>query len=178
MLLRNSCGLDCNCTCHESFRPRSPGFLDSVFGSFFLGYEASPWTSPGCGNARCRRVSIKIDYTFPRWFISRTTATTMACSQPRGPDVRPDNARFFVGAQFGYYDEVRRQLENGEASVDVNGHGCTALHVRLNHCLICRYVKPVVRLHLVTINSILRNYWDARAQACSMKMLGKCARPW
>ena len=102
----------------------------------------------------------------------------MACSQPRGPDVRPDNARFFVGAQFGYYDEVRRQLENGEASVDVNGHGCTALHVRLNHCLICRYVKPVVRLHLVTINSILRNYWDARAQACSMKMLGKCARPW
>lgn len=137
-LVRNACSLDCKCKCHESFRFRTPGFLDTIFGSLFLGYEASPWSSQGCKNARCRRTSTTIYYRFPRWFVSRTVAVTMSCNQPgSGPEMllrilqlRPNDARIFVCAHFGYLEEARRLLEGGEASiVDVNSWSCTALHV-------------------------------------------------
>ena len=41
-ITRNSCGSHYDCTCHRKFRFRSPGFLDAVFGTLFLGYQASP----------------------------------------------------------------------------------------------------------------------------------------
>lgn len=138
-LIRNICNGDCNCACHESFRFRSPGFLDSIFGSLFLGYEASPWSSKGCQNAHCRKSHTTIHYMFPRWFFSRTVAITLSCNQPgSGPEfllrvlqMRPNDARIFKCARYGYVEETKRLLEGGKASiVDVNSYSCTALHVR------------------------------------------------
>lgn len=136
----NSCGLHCDCTCHRQFRFRSPGFLDAVFGTLFLGYQASSWFSQGCRNGRCRRSSTRLQYMFPKWFVKRSVALTIACSQPKGPELtlrvlrlRPNNAFIFICAQYGYCDELKRLLENGEASVvDINTDNCTALTVRLN----------------------------------------------
>ena len=139
-ITRNSCGSRCDCTCHRKLRFRSPGFLDAVFGTLFLGYQASPWFSQGCRNGRCRRSSTRVQYMFPTWFVKRSVALTIACSQPKGPELilrisrlRPDSAFVFVCAQMGYYDELKRLLENGEASVvDIDGHNNTALSVRHN----------------------------------------------
>ena len=137
---RNSCELHCDCTCHRRLRFRSPRFLDAVFGTLFLGYQASPWFAKGCRNGRCRRSSTRLQYMFPKWFVKRSVALTIACSQPEGPELilrvlrlRPDNAFVFVCAQYGYHDELQRLLENGEASLlDVDRYSRTALHVRLN----------------------------------------------
>jgi len=53
--------------------------------------------------------------------------------------VRPNNTDFFSCAQFGDYDEAKRQLANGEASVlDVNEQNSTALSVRPSLFLIRR----------------------------------------
>ena len=139
-ITRNSCGSHCDCTCHRKFRFRSPDFLDSVFGTLFLGYQASPWFSQGCRNGRCRRSSTKLQYMFPKWFVKRSVALTIACSQPKGPELilrvlrlRPNNALVFFCAQYGYLDELKRLLENGKASLlDIDGYNRTALHVRLN----------------------------------------------
>ena len=139
-IARNSCGPRCDCTCHRRVRFRSPGFLDAVFGSLFLGYQASPWFSQGCRNGRCRRSSTRLQYMFPKWFVKRSVALTIACSQYKGPELvlrilrpRPNNSFIFICAQYGYYHELKRLLENGEASVvDVDEYNRTALTVRLN----------------------------------------------
>lgn len=143
-IARNACGPRCDCTCHRRLRFRSPGFLDAVFGSLFLGYQALPWFSQGCRNGRCRTSSTRIQYTFPQWFVKRSVALTVACSQPKGPELilrvlrlRPRGAFIFVCAQNGYYNELKRLLENGEASVvDIDEYNQTALHVRLNMLVI------------------------------------------
>ena len=143
-IARNSCGPRCDCTCHRKVRFKSPGFLDAVFGSLFLGYQASPWFSQGCRNGRCRRSSTRIQYIFPQWFVKRSVALTIACNQPKGPELvlrvlrlRPHNAFIFVCARDGYYHELKRLLENREASVvDVDEYNQTALAVRLNILLI------------------------------------------
>ena len=139
-ITRNSCESHCDCTCHRRLRFRSPRFLDTVFGTLFLGYQASPWFAQGCRNGRCRRSSTRLQYMFPKWFVKRSVALTIACSQPKGPELtlrvlrlRPDNAFVFACAQYGYHDELQRLLENGEASLlDVDRYNRTALHVRLN----------------------------------------------
>ena len=139
-ITRNACGSHCDCTCHRKFRFRSPGFLDAVFGTLFLGYQASPWFPQGCRNGRCRRSSTRLQYMFPKWFVKRSVALTIACSQPKGPELvlrilrlRPDNAYVFACAHYGYHDELQRLLENGEASLlDIDGYNRTALYVRLN----------------------------------------------
>ena len=143
---RSSCGSHCDCTCHRRFRFRTPGFLDAVFGSLFLGYQALPWFSQGCKNGRCRRSSTRLQYMFPKWFVKRSVALTIACSQPKGPELilrllrlRPNTAFIFICAYNGYYDELKRLLENGEASVvDVSEHNETALSVRLNLLVISK----------------------------------------
>ena len=143
-IARNSCGPRCDCTCHRKLRFRSPGFLDAVFGSLFLGYQASPWFSQGCRNGRCRRSSTRIQYMFPKWFVKRSVALTIACSQPKGPELilrvlrlRPNDAFIFFCARDGYYHGLKHLLENGEASVvDIDEYNQTALTVRLNMLVI------------------------------------------
>ncbi|KAK0510246.1 hypothetical protein JMJ35_007640 [Cladonia borealis] len=139
-ITRNSCGSHCDCTCHRKFRFRSPDFLDAVFGTLFLGYQASPWFSQGCRNRRCRGSSTRLQYMFPKWFVKRSVALTIACSQPKGPELilrvlrlRPDTAFVFVCARHGYYDELKRLLENGEASIlDIDERNQTALSIAIN----------------------------------------------
>ena len=143
-IARNSCGPRCDCTCHRKFRFRSPGFLNAAFGTLFLGYQASPWFSQGCRNGRCRRSSTRVQYMFPKWFVKRSVALTIACSQPKGPELilrvsrlRPRDAFIFICAENGYYHELRRLLENGEASVvDIDEYNQTPLSVRLNMLVI------------------------------------------
>ena len=143
-IARKSCGPRCDCTCHRKFRFRSPGFLDAVFGSLSLGYQASPWFSQGCQNGRCRRSSTRIQYMFPKWFVKRSVALAIAYSQPKGPELilrvlrpQPNNAFIFVCAQNGYCNELKRLLENGEASlVDIDEYNQTALNVRLDMLVI------------------------------------------
>ena len=81
---------------------------------------------------------------FPKWFVKRSVALTIACSQPKGPELilrvlrlRPNDAFIFVCAVNGYYHELKGLLENREASVvDIDEYNKTALSIRLNMLVI------------------------------------------
>ena len=145
-LTRNSCELDCSCTCHKTSRFRSPTFMTTIVGSLFLGYNAVPWFSRNCDSAFCRSHSSKLAYTyaFPRWFVNRVIILKISNTRLGGPELclrlarmRPKESGIFSAAgdmsdEVAVY-HVRRLLLAGEASVlDVTPDGETALQVNRN----------------------------------------------
>ena len=143
-LTLSSCGLKCTCACHKRTRFRSPQFLNSMFGSLFLGYNALPLLGQKCNKEYCRSPSTDITYTyaFPRWFVNRVVVFKMSKNVPKGPELcirlarmRPNNANIFLAVS-QTSDEVavrhiERLLLNGGASVlDVNSGGSTVLQVK------------------------------------------------
>ena len=177
-LVRKICEVDCTCKCHESFRSRTPRMLDSIFGSLFLGYEASPFASRSCQNPYCGRSSTTLSYTFPRWFVNRPIAFTMISHQlSSGPEmllrisqVRPGDSRIFICAHDGYLEEAQSLLETRQASVaDTNTYGATALSVS-NSVSLYKISNMFVRLHLHIVEWQLLNYYYVQALTNIMKM--------
>lgn len=143
-LTLSSCGLKCTCTCHKRTRFRSPQFLNSIIGSLFLGYNASPLLGQRCNKEYCRSPSTDVTYTyaFPRWFVDRVVVFKMSSNLPKGPELcirlarmRPRNADIFAAA-VEHSDDVRhveRLLLTGGASVlDIDPTGVTALQYALS----------------------------------------------
>ena len=140
-LARQSCSLDCDCACHQRNKFRNSAFVDAFLGSLIIGYKASPRAGKRCNNTDCQIQTIRINYTFPRWFWSRAVSVAMSSSYLKGPELclrllktRPWDAGIF--AVFLYLREervhhIKRLLEDGKASVlDVDPDGDTPLHVR------------------------------------------------
>lgn len=148
-LTLSSCDLNCTCACHKRTRFRSPKFLNTIVGSLFLGYNASPLFGQRCNKEHCRRPSRGITYTyaFPRWFVDRVIVFRMSTTMPKGPElciritrIRPYDTAIFVAASDKSEEvavrHVERLLLTGGASVlDVNPDGRTALQViNSTHC--------------------------------------------
>lgn len=145
-LTLSSCGLNCTCTCHKRTRFRSPRFLNTIIGSLFLGYNASPLFGQKCNKEHCRSPATDIRYTykFPHWFVDRVVILKMSNNLPKGPELcirlarmRPHNAQIFIatgmkrGSEEVAVRHVERLLLAGEASVlDVDPDGATALQVK------------------------------------------------
>lgn len=150
-LTLSSCGLKCTCTCHKRTRFRSPQFLNSIIGSLFLGYNASPLLGQRCNKEYCRSPSTDVTYTyaFPRWFVDRVVVFKMSSNLPKGPELcirlarmRPGNADIFVAAAEDYDDirHVERLLLTGGASVlDIDPNGSTALEVKNTSFIVIAY---------------------------------------
>lgn len=137
-LTRTTCSLDCGCACHRRNRLRSPNVLNTVLGTLFVGYQASPWLAQGCNKMFCQSRSTKIDYAFPRWFLRRAISLTMGYGHPGGLEfsarmmsVRPGDADIFIAVFRGASNHIEKLIHDGKASVfDVDPAGNTALHVR------------------------------------------------
>ena len=143
-LARNSCDLACGCVCHQRSRFKSPRSLNALLGSLFVGYQASPWSTPTCSNSDCRQRSKKFTYfyAFPQWFLARILLVDMAYSQSRGPElclrvmrVRPrDTGGFKVLGAMSRGEKtihhLKRLFNDGEISVlDVDTENIAILHV-------------------------------------------------
>lgn len=63
-LLKISCDIDCSCSCHQPTRFKSPGFLDSIFGSLSVSIQAPPRNGRRCGQFSCRAGRYRLDYSF------------------------------------------------------------------------------------------------------------------
>ena len=147
-LTLSSCNLNCTYACHKRTRFRSPRFLNTIIGSLFLRYNASPLFEQRCNKEHYRRPSRDITYTyaFPRWFLDRVIIFKMSTTMPKGPElcirvtrIRPRGAEIFIAAADKSEVAVRnveRLLLTGGASVlDVTPDGRTALQViNSTHC--------------------------------------------
>lgn len=145
-LTLSSCDPSCICACHKRTRFRSPQFLNSIIGSLFLGYNASPLLGKRCNKDYCRGSSTDITYTYaiPRWFVDRVVEFKMSDNLPKGPELcirlarmRPSTAAIFIAVTNDSDEEAVRQVERlfvtGGASVhDVDLNGSTALLVKKN----------------------------------------------
>ena len=70
-----SCEGYCSCICHSIYRYKSPGLLERLIGSLFVGYTDLPTSTPKCDSKTCMDKAsrnIRISYAFPFWFIRRT----------------------------------------------------------------------------------------------------------
>ena len=134
----------CGCLDSRQLNFKSPNFLNSILGSLFVGYRASPRSKQTCDNIDCRRDSTTLIYTyiFPQWLLNRVFLAKMVYNSSKGPElcvrvlrVRPETAEIFYVLKVSLPDSsrcehVQRLLMNGEASVlDVSSKNKTALEV-------------------------------------------------
>ena len=140
-ILARSCAPLCKCACHESFRLRSPNFLDCILGRVFVGYSATPSTLQACDKQYCVRSlpGSSIIYYFPQWFLTRVVYITMASVCVDGPTASlkvrrtvPSHAKVFIMTMENDLDGLRELFRTHKASPnDVNYDlGETPLFVR------------------------------------------------
>lgn len=136
-----SCGLRCQCLCHEQTPFRSPAWLSPFLGSLFV----SPNLLRACNSKACRAHMKRVAYTyaFPFWFLDRVLTASITTSTARGPELlirlmrirAPESAIFSwsISGSLGYdaIKMVKNIFDDGAASVlDITPSGMTALHVR------------------------------------------------
>ncbi|KAJ2984520.1 hypothetical protein NUW58_g6016 [Xylaria curta] len=70
------CSSTCNCDCHQIRHSRSPSWLATLIGNFFLQYNTTPlFQRPTCDKFTCTaksRPSVRLYYVCPRWLLSRS----------------------------------------------------------------------------------------------------------
>ena len=145
-LTKNSCESGCRCACHQRSRFKSPGSLNTLLGSLFVGYRASPWSARTCSNSDCRQRMKKFTYiyAFPQWFVARIVLVDIAYSLSKGPElclrvmrVRSYDTGVFADLRSRFSGRetalhfIKRMYDDGDISVlDVDTAGTTIVHVR------------------------------------------------
>ena len=117
---------DCRCSCHRPHRFRSPQILDTLLGSFFLGYVGLPTISVSCDTFECNHQpspALWIDYYFPGWFLDRRVHLLMRNRRGFGPEqslrvtrVVESAAHSIKAAMQGDVQRMRSLLRDGQAS--------------------------------------------------------------
>ncbi|KAL9044028.1 MAG: hypothetical protein Q9214_002806 [Letrouitia sp. 1 TL-2023] len=140
----STCSPDCRCRCHSYQTIRSPNFLNSMLGSLFIGYRASPWLNQRCNDRACtnKATRIEVTYTFPAWLMKRHIAARLRWGDYRGVeqslrvyytrDTKTWDAYrllYFFDSEDWTIREISRQLHEGMTSLqDMSSYGNTLLH--------------------------------------------------
>lgn len=121
---RRRCTSPCYCSCHKQHYLQSPAPVERVLGVLFIGYTASPNIWRGCNEINCSNnlsTSIKITYSFPRWFWQR--AISIAVSVSNGPELllrvprlRRRFSPWFCSALSGDVESMQRMIADRQAS--------------------------------------------------------------
>ena len=138
-----SCEGYCSCVCHASRRYKSPGLLNSLIGSLFIGYSGFPILSKKCDLATCADQtsrSVRASYTFPAWFVMKTldfvaksSSTSGLCFNLRLRNKISQGAgtNIISLARNGAIPTIRKLLEKGQASLtDTDSLGFSPFCVR------------------------------------------------
>lgn len=137
------CSRYCTCACHKRRRIRSPQFVDSFWGTLFLGYSATPTMPPKCTETTCRQSTgpwISLTYYFPKWLLGRALSVALmntleptACL--RFPRVIDINEAIFSYTQFDREEDIKLLFEQGLASPhDIDStYGYSVLQVSHSH---------------------------------------------
>jgi len=139
-VVARSCGLRCQCVCHEQRLFRSSAWLRPFFGSLFV----SPNLLRTCRLKACQARMARVAYTyaFPFWFLDRVFTASITTSTAKGPELlirlmrirAPESAIFRTSGSGPLLcngtTTVKALLDHGKASVlDTTASGLTILHV-------------------------------------------------
>ena len=135
------CENHCRCVCHSKYHYKSPGLVQKLLGSLFIGYTGLPILAARCNLDTCVNQisrSIRATYSFPTWFVSKSLDVIVQSSSTLyfGLNVRN---RILLGSGMnilslcsrGDTRGVMKLLEKHEASLnDIElTHGTSALYV-------------------------------------------------
>jgi hypothetical protein len=94
----NKCEGNCECSCHSSYRYRTPLILRNLLCTLFIGYAGSPLLGSSCERIECQNQTksyLQLTYCFPQWFLEKAIHVVAAMT--------------YIGtATFGL--EVRRRI--------------------------------------------------------------------
>ncbi|KAL9612523.1 MAG: hypothetical protein Q9167_002908 [Letrouitia subvulpina] len=187
----STCLLDCRCRCHSYQTIRSPNFLNSMLGSLFIGYRASPWLSQRCNDPACQNKATRIEvtYTFPIWLMKRHIAARLRWGDYRGVeqslrvyytrDTKTWDAwkwMFFENSEDLALREISRQLHKGRTSLqDITPDGNTLLHyaVSFNKWEIVAYlIRYGSDMHYKAMDgdSAFTTFWTSQLQRPKLNM--------
>lgn len=145
VLRRRSCHSACSCSCHRTQRLVSPGTLERLVGSLFMGYTGIPSPFRRCDVYDCRQRSlthVKLTYRFPAWFWNRAIHVAFLGGGPspelvlRFPCVRPFESDWGTFVRAGAVEDLKYLIDRKQASLhDVDSkYGMTALHWSMHRC--------------------------------------------
>jgi hypothetical protein len=158
MYKQSNCEIDCDCSCHSSYRYRTPLMLRNLIGTLLIGYAGPPLLRPKCEKITCQNrtgQSFRLIYCFPRWFLEKMIHVVATMAYTGTPSFGLDvQRRIGWGSEDGILrfaltgntDGVKWLLSAGKASmtdVDPN-HGRTALHVSLLNLTRGRFAKRLM----------------------------------
>ena len=100
---KRGCVLDCECTCHQRRRYRSPSFAQKVLGELFIGFSTLPLLSTRCSDDRCTqksRFSATLTYYLPTLFLKKMVSLVLITTSQGDPaaciKVRPLSSDFSI----------------------------------------------------------------------------------
>lgn len=121
---RKLCSWPCYCSCHRRHYIQSPASVGRILGVLSIGYLGLKDFWWGCNETQCSNNmpdSVKITYSFPRWFLHRVVLMTASMSDGpelllRVPHLRPRNSAWFRSAWDGDVGLMKKLLDDKQAS--------------------------------------------------------------
>jgi len=106
---KRGCAPECECTCHQRRRYRSPSFAQKVLGELFIGFSSLPLLSKPCSDGRCTQrstFSATFTYYLPTFLLSKMISLILITTSQGDPaaciKVRP------ISSDFSLYRAVER----------------------------------------------------------------------
>ncbi|KAL2448654.1 hypothetical protein ABEF95_011530 [Exophiala dermatitidis] len=142
---RTRCPSWCSCICHKTSSLQTPESLCHALDLLLMGVSGLPIQNIKCNERLCRRQSrptVKVNYFFPQWILSRAFQFAFRFSDMQDPElvlrmprVVPDGAPLMFLAVQGNMEEIQSLFAQGSASPsDVAWNtGRTALHYAVNY---------------------------------------------
>jgi len=100
---KRGCVPQCECTCHQRRRYRSPSFAQKVLGEVFIGFSTLPLLSKPCSDDRCTQrspFSATLTYYLPTFFLKKMVSLVLITTSQGDPaacvKVRPLSSDFSI----------------------------------------------------------------------------------
>jgi hypothetical protein len=121
---KRGCVPECECTCHQRHRYRSPSFAQKILGELFVGFSSLPLLSKPCSDMRCTQrspFSATVTYYLPTLFLSKVISLVYITTSQGDPaacvKVRPLSTDFSIyrAVENNDLQGVRRMVDRHSA---------------------------------------------------------------
>jgi hypothetical protein len=100
---KKGCVAECECTCHQRQRYRSPSFAQKFMGELFIGFSSLPLLSKPCSDSRCTQkspFSATVTYYLPTLLLNKMVSLVCITTSQGDPaaciKVRPLSTDFSI----------------------------------------------------------------------------------
>ena len=121
---KRGCVSECECTCHQRRRYRSPSFAQKVLGELFIGFSTLPMLSTHCSDDRCTQrspFSATLTYYLPTLFLKKMVSLVLITTSQGDPaaciKVRPLSSDFSIyrAVEGNNLQAVRKMVDSRSA---------------------------------------------------------------